>query len=504
MLLVLLTSEISWSQNNFIKFYGGALDDRAKSMRPTSDKGYIIAGYTGSFGAGGRDFYLVKTDSAGSIKWLKTYGTSKDEEANSVRETFDKGYVLVGSYLKVSQKKTKLFYSVAFKTDSLGNILWSKIFPDSSGCVAQDIWQTTDSGYVLACNYKLGFNTYLQLIKINSLGVLQWSKVYMASQVVALQQTSDGGLAILGTVSGTNIFLLKTDPNGNALWYKNYLINGNDQAYSFQQTNDGGFIITGQTGSQQNWITTSLIKTDPNGNYLWSKVFSMFLCFTNGRCVSQLPDGGFIIGSNGTQGNGTFLIRTDALGNIVWSKQQLNINYSNTCIINSVYRNYEGDYVLAGFNFANSISDVIMAKTDTAGNLSCYTNNISFVEIQHTTTVTSPPIQTATMGYDSTLSLLTGGGGDITNLCALTGTNPVSSVFYDSQIFPNPAGENVTIMTERKSEMKLYNMLGQQAGGWKLEEGKNEIGLKDFAKGIYSYLLVTHENKITTGKLVIQ
>ncbi|PCI07176.1 MAG: hypothetical protein COB73_08715, partial [Flavobacteriaceae bacterium] len=81
---------LQWS-----KTYGGPLDDEARSIAQTTDNGYIISGTTSSFGSGGEEIYTIKTDALGVIQWTKTYGESDgDDKSNSVIQTSDGGYVL--------------------------------------------------------------------------------------------------------------------------------------------------------------------------------------------------------------------------------------------------------------------------------------------------------------------------------------------------------------------------------------------------------------------------
>ena len=78
------------------KTYGGMDDDVAYSVQQTSDGGYILAGYTESYGAGGTDAYLIKTDENGVMEWQKTYGGADPDGARSVQQTCDGGYILAG------------------------------------------------------------------------------------------------------------------------------------------------------------------------------------------------------------------------------------------------------------------------------------------------------------------------------------------------------------------------------------------------------------------------
>jgi predicted secreted protein len=78
------------------KTFGGRGFDYAYSAQQTSDGGYILAGYTNSYGAGGNDFWLVKTDSNGNEQWNRTIGGANDDRGYSVWQTTDRGYILAG------------------------------------------------------------------------------------------------------------------------------------------------------------------------------------------------------------------------------------------------------------------------------------------------------------------------------------------------------------------------------------------------------------------------
>ena len=83
--------EIEWQ-----KTYGGSGGDWAFSIQQTKDGGYIVAGWTWSFGAGGRDFYIIRLDSRGNKVWEKTYGGSDYDWAYSIQQTQDGGYIVAG------------------------------------------------------------------------------------------------------------------------------------------------------------------------------------------------------------------------------------------------------------------------------------------------------------------------------------------------------------------------------------------------------------------------
>lgn len=100
------------------KTYGGTLQDYGYSVSQTSDGGYIISGYTESFGAGGNDYYLLKVNASGNLQWAKTFGGNSDEKAFCVQQTSDRGYIVAGVTDGFGLNSTS-FYIV--KTDSIGN-----------------------------------------------------------------------------------------------------------------------------------------------------------------------------------------------------------------------------------------------------------------------------------------------------------------------------------------------------------------------------------------------
>jgi hypothetical protein len=208
---------------SFAKTYGGTNYDKAYSVRQTSDGGYIVAGYTTSFGAGWSDFFLIKTDANGNVQWAKTYGGTRWDYASSVQQTSDGGYIVAGGTYSFGAGWDDDIFLI--KTDANGNIQWAKTYGGASGDGAMSVQQTSDGGYIVA-NYTLSFGA--------------------------------GWL---------NIFLIKTDANGNVQWAKTYGGTVWDMPFSVQQTSDGGYIVAGATASfGAGSADIFLIKTDANGN----------------------------------------------------------------------------------------------------------------------------------------------------------------------------------------------------------------------------------------------
>lgn len=239
------------------KTFGGVYEDRAMCAQRTTDGGYVIAGYTSSYGTGNSDFWLVKTDANGNAQWNRTYGGTGSDRSFSVGQTIDGGYILAG--------ETDSFGSGNFdfwllKTDPAGIQLWVRTYGGANLDVARSVKQTSDGGYIMAGWTDLsGVEGHdCLLVKTDSHGDLEWNRTYgyeLDDEAYCIQMTSDGGYIIAGGstnssgLGGWDFWLVKTDAVGNTLWDLTNGESSDDLLYSVQQTSDGGYIVAGSTES---------------------------------------------------------------------------------------------------------------------------------------------------------------------------------------------------------------------------------------------------------------
>jgi hypothetical protein len=307
--------------------YGGGGSEQAYSLVETSDGGYVLSGFTTSFGSGGDDFWLVKTDAEGIMEWSNTYGGIGDDRAMCVVAASDGGYAVVG-YTESFGAGSKDFFLV--KTDASGNVEWNQTYGGEGQDCAFALVNTADRGYAIA-GYTESFGGVARdswLVKIDKYGTIEWDRTYSAEidsyeEATALVVTSDGGYAIAGSAYslastfGTDCWLVKTDASGEALWNKTYGDeNACDYACSLVETSDGGYTIASISDGMDFSRDYRWIKTDNLGNLEWDKRCGTTDSYAPNSVIETF-DGGYAIAS--TKGDwlnqDVWLMKTDEYGN---------------------------------------------------------------------------------------------------------------------------------------------------------------------------------------------
>ncbi len=317
-----------------------------KSFIKTNDEGFFFTGT--KYFEDGDDIWLKKTDKNGNEQWNKTYDGEnfgevffKNDSGYSSLETSDGGYIVLGvtqTGVEYWETNPIPIYDIwLFKVDQNGNKLWEKTFGESGDCeeYAGDIIQTKDGGYAILGETKMQSSSYsdydVWLIKTDKDGNEQWDKKYdkfgsteFADEVV---QTKDGEFLILGKVAYSNnggSWLIKTDENGNVLWdkvFKTGLINYNDLILN----DDGTIILTGydqyDTASLYQEGNALISKFDEYGNSLWKKIIVLHLRDSIICDGQRTNDGGYIFVGESVYKVGIsyeydrLLIKTDENGN---------------------------------------------------------------------------------------------------------------------------------------------------------------------------------------------
>jgi hypothetical protein len=367
--------DIQWQ-----KTFGGSADDWGHSVQQTSDGGFIILGETYSYGGVGKpNVYLLKTDSSGNLVWQQTYGGLGWDFGNSVRQTADGGFIITGYTDSFGSGYDDVYL---IKTNSAGDILWQNTFGGIVNDWGYSVQQTSDGGFIIAGYIDsppaLGIDVYL--IKTNSAGTMLWQKNFGGDYYDfghSVQQTDDGGYIITGRKgyedSGTSdVYLIKTNSSGNLLWQKTFGGSKYEDGWSVQQTSDGGFIIAGETTSfGAGGYDVYLIKTDSSGNSIWQKTFGGSKD-DHGYSVQQTSDGGYIIaGYTNSFGSGKsdiYIVKTDSAGNLLWQKTIGGTNYDEGW---SIQQTSDGGFIIAGdsYSYGTGGFDVYVVKLAASANI---------------------------------------------------------------------------------------------------------------------------------------
>lgn len=312
--------DLLWS-----KVYGGSLEDRGEFISGTAngEDGFVVAGFTASFGNGDKDGWLLRLDHNGDTLWSRTYGGSAADEIFCVQPTNDNGYILVGNTYSFSGNRD--LYII--KTDESGNTLWSSTWGGSGGDSFRDVKQTADSGFIAVGHYG-------------------------------------------GTFDDKDFFLARFDNNGDTLWTKVYGGPSSDWPFSIELTDDNGFIIVGLTGSfGAGNYDVWLMKTNSEGDTLWTKTFGG-IGEDAGRGIEKAYGGGFIITgytkSFGSGNHDIYVIKVDDQGNLVW---QQTYGGALSDLSEHICRTYDGNYAIAAYSnsFSDDYYDAYYLKIDPQG-----------------------------------------------------------------------------------------------------------------------------------------
>jgi hypothetical protein len=256
------------------KKYGGSDWDFGNSIKQTSDGGYIICGGTYSYGKGDEDYYLMKTDAQGDTLWTRTYGGSGREEAKSVVQTSDGGYVLTGYSMTTDSLGN--FYTV--KTYPNGDTVWTHTYGGAQLDLANDIIELSTGSYVVAGETKstgAGKSDGI-LVEISTDGIT--GNIYLAGgaqddNLQALVERADRKIMFTGTTNSYGFANGKGDLYFgmiNSDWSYSMSTTfgsmGKETVNSIGNTNDKGAIICGTTNGFRNLLDDIyLIKTDSTG-----------------------------------------------------------------------------------------------------------------------------------------------------------------------------------------------------------------------------------------------
>jgi hypothetical protein len=350
--------------------FGGPNDEHGFSVLQAYDGGYVLAGYTASFGAGSADMWLVKASAEGDSLWSRTYGGSSWDDCRCIQKTQDGGYVLAGCSYSFGAGDYD-FWLV--KVDANGDSIWSRTFGGPGAERAYSVRQTSDGGYILGGGTE-SFGAGQEdvwLVKTDANGDSLWSRTFGGDSVEycrSVQQTADGGYILVGgTMSwgagDWDFWVVKTNADGDSLWSRTFGGSSFESCSSIWQVADG-YILIGTTGIYDFWM----VKMSADGDSLWSRRFGGPGC-ERGYTSAPVPDGGWILaGCSCSYGGGWYLhpefwlLRTSANGDSLWSRTFGGPDWDQCW---SVQVTSDGGYILGGvtLSFGAGNRDFWLVKT---------------------------------------------------------------------------------------------------------------------------------------------
>lgn len=363
--------DVLWTKN-----YGGNNWDTGNSVLQTNDGGFYITGQKGFIPGqlSSGDVWLIRTDSNGDTLWSKTYGDSSGrDEGYSIKKVTGGGYIIAGQTTSFGAGESDAF---VIRINDNGDTLWTRTYGGESQDYVTRIQQTSDNGFIMVGHtYSYGLGSFdVWLIRTDENGDTIWTNTFGTSGVDlgnSIQQTSDGGFIITGRrlsfSSGTpDLYLVRTDSNGDSLWTRGY--NGPVTPFSFDegkgvyQLSSGGYLAAGISDAKL-W----LLRIDENGDTLWTKLY-------NEPCssVDITSDGGFIISGNNS------LTRINEDLNILWTK----VIGESSDFSNSVQQTSDGGYIVTGKHNSSGNNDVWLVRIDSDGTTSITDNSIEPLNFQ--------------------------------------------------------------------------------------------------------------------------
>ncbi|HMH20137.1 MAG TPA: gliding motility-associated C-terminal domain-containing protein [Puia sp.] len=361
------------------KTLGSTNGDYPNSIVPTSDGGYIVAGYTEGadadvMGYHGNiilgDLWVIKMDASGAVQWQRTLGGTYSEVYADIHQTPDGGYIIAGSSASVDCGFVGNHGGLdiwLIKLKPNGDTEWQKLLGGSQNEYAISLSPTADGGYMIGgqtnspdggdvTGHHGGVSTFdWWVIKVDATGNLIWQKTLGGSaddQCFAVKATPDGGCIAVGNTASSDgdvvgnhggvfdVWVVKFSSTGVVEWKKAMGGSGSDQAWSVQLTTDGAYILAGVSSSNDGDVSGNhqqvgafsdfwVVKFSTTGNIIWQKCYGGRFNET-AYYIQNTPDGGYVVTGSAESPDGdltcnagltdAWVIKIDATGNLQWGK----------------------------------------------------------------------------------------------------------------------------------------------------------------------------------------
>ncbi len=520
--LVLIAFVSANAQITFQETIIGSGSFKRSSVVQTNDSGFAILSSSSINACDSSDIYLVKTDSLGILLWTKKYGGAGNDYGTSINKTSDGGFIIAGNTNSFGAGGYDLYI---IKTDSLGDTLWSKTYGgigDDAGW-STSVMQISNGNYIIVGStksYGQG-NNDVYLIKTNSIGDTLWTRTYgdsLNNQGCSVKPTANGGFIIVGTtyipfVNPSLAYLIKTDSTGNLVWSQSYGNTANGaMGYSVFAENDGGFVLSGQVSEALpgTFTPSFLLKTDSIGNFIWGHCYSPYYSSSSiwnfSGNTTKTNDGCFVIGgSNGfpdwavVNPEDPFIAKVDSNGNQIWLKifgQNTHNEFADFVIPTS-----DRGFALIGRSEVPSFKyNLFLVKTDSAGNSGCNQPDSTFNVDFFTPDLfdNSLAIQSSGCILHSPPTQVTSGAGSASDYCMNIGISETNTPPSTLEISPNPATSEIKITTTNSimKEAHIYTMMGQCILQSTINNRQSTIDISSLPPGMYIAEVISEKGVI--------
>lgn len=367
--------------------------DVANDGLQTSDGGYLAVGWTNTGNENQLDGYLVKVNAVGELEWSNGYGGIGDQEFHSVVQTQDGGYAMIGISTGIDIPPVERIFVV--KTDGDGVEQWSRTWFGANSDIGSKgfaINENADGSLMIAGNMYswgpysgqvgLGFED-IYLAKLGATGNLLWEKRLGGESddfAYSLLQTQDGGYLLTGSSSSFDyanlreeLYLVKTDGDGNQVWEKHFGGAGNEVMALSQYGRDavedasGNLIVTGSTNTYSFGNVLYLVKVNSSGDLIWDKTFVGDNSLPPLIGIDLTVTGNYVL--VGSDSFDAHLVEIATTGYLLWDKAFNWSNYMVSSSASAVQTTSDGGYVFFGSAWPSDGMDFYIVKTNNMGEL---------------------------------------------------------------------------------------------------------------------------------------
>lgn len=519
--ICILTS-VGQTQVTYQMTYGSSQNEEARSVISTSS-GYLFGGSTNSFGAGSIDYYLIGTDTCGSVTLSKTIGGTAAESCYDVIRSFGGRNVLYGRTNSFGVADVES-YLVELNSGN-SNVKTSWVVGDTLKEEGQAIVEARDSSGFVGTGFTNSYgagNYDIYVIKHRYNGTIAWTKVIGGNNLdkaYDIQTTSDGGYIVVGETKSfgqgkSDVYLLKLNASGNISWTKTYGTSGNDVGYSVKQILGGGYAIAGYTELHDSipfGKNIYVINTDGSGNLNWSGSYGGS-DNDEGRSIVQLADSSFAIcgitNSFGAGNDDAYLIKTNLNGTLSWGMTYGGDSIDRCfCLLNTA----DNGFLLTGqtYSFGNGKSDVYAIKTDNNGFSGCNEDSGAvYYEV----------LDSISAGGSLTSGGIVNTGGILNSPTTLTDTlcnscyefrTPSTGLIPNElnlRVYPNPTATEINIQVngnlQQDASIEICNVNGILVFSSNLSSNFIQIPVIKYTSGIYFIKIINGDETINTKVMI--